>query len=352
MKERKLEIYLFFGLLGLALFLTFQILQPYLFILVMATVFAVIFHPMHNEIKTLMPKHKSISALASVLIVVLLVLLPILFFGIQISSEIKDVYSSSFLNGYNGGFFEIITNVANNVIGIFSPAGNNLITFNTVDTTNYFFSIITWLRDHVAYIFSGVAKFFLGMFLFLISFYYLLKDGDKLRKDIVAISPFRDDRDEAILSKLENSVVSVVKGSIFVALIQGVVSGIGYYIFGLPSAVLWAGVTATAALVPGFGTSIALVPAILYLLFMVGIPNAIGLLIWGIFAVGLIDNFLGPKFMEKRVNIHPLLIMLSALGGLSFYGAAGFFLGPITISFLFALFDIYKNIIVKDDKVG
>ena len=145
------------------------------------------------------------------------------------------------------------------------------------------------------------------------------------------------------------STVSVIKGSIFVALIQGVLTGLGFTIFGVSSPVLWAGVATITALIPGVGTSLVIIPAVLYLFTTSTTINAVGLLLWGVVAVGLVDNTLGPKLVAKGAKIHPFLILLSALGGIGFYGVIGFILGPITIAFLFALFDIYKTILVKEN---
>jgi predicted PurR-regulated permease PerM len=118
----------------------------------------------------------------------------------------------------------------------------------------------------------------------------------------------------------------------------------------VPSALLWGGVTVIAALVPGVGTSLVIIPGVLYLFFTGDTTHAVGLLFWGVACVGLIDNILGPKLIEKNINIHPLLILLSVLGGIAFFGVIGFILGPIVLSFLFTLFQIYKPIILKETR--
>lgn len=350
MQETKIATYLFFVLLGIAFFLTFKIFEPYLYSIILAVVFSVVFYPLYGRILAHMPKAPGLASFITVAIVFTLVLLPLVLFGIQISDEIKHIYDYTFGARDGSGFLQDITEKANDLVAYFNGTRSGAPFFDIADTENYALNILTWLREHFSDIFSGLAKFFVNLFIFSISFFYFLKDGNRFTKDVILASPFKDDRDEAILQKLKTAILSVVKGSIFVAIIQGVVSGIGFFIFGLPSATLWGGVTAVAALVPGFGTSLVVGPAILYLLFTGKTVGAIGLLVWGVIAVGLIDNILGPKFIEKGMNIHPLIILLSALGGLSFFGPIGFLLGPITISFLFSLFDIYKNIIVRENK--
>lgn len=100
--------------------------------------------------------------------------------------------------------------------------------------------------------------------------------------------------------------------------------------------------TALTALIPSIGTSIVLVPAIIFL-FATGMPiHAFGLLIWSAIIVGTIDNVLNPILVGRGVNIHPFFILLSVLGGITFFGPIGFMLGPMILSFLFTLLDIYR----------
>ena len=102
-------------------------------------------------------------------------------------------------------------------------------------------------------------------------------------------------------------------------------------------------VTSLAALVPGVGTALVMAPAIGFLLISGQTVSAIGLLVWGVAAVGLIDNFLGPVLMGRGVHLPPLVILLAVLGGLAFFGPVGIFLGPLTVSLLIALFTLYAD---------
>ena len=125
------------------------------------------------------------------------------------------------------------------------------------------------------------------------------------------------------------------------ALIQGILTAVGFTFFGIPNATLWGSVAAITALIPGIGTALVLLPAILYLYFSGETLFAVGLLLWGMTAVGLVDNFLGPKLVERGMRLHPFLILLSVLGGVGFFGPLGFLLGPLVLSLLFALIEIY-----------
>ena len=198
--------------------------------------------------------------------------------------------------------------------------------------------------ENLSAVFSNVAKTTLGIFIFLIALYYLFKDGLKLKEAVVAFSPLKNTDDETIFTKLSSATNSVVKGTLLIALIQGILTAIGFIIFGIPNATLWGSLATITALIPSVGTAIILLPSILYLFSIGNVFSALGLLIWGIVVVGLVDNLLRPKLIERGIRIHPFLILLSTLGGISLLGPIGFLLGPIILSLLAVLFQIYLSL--------
>jgi len=177
----------------------------------------------------------------------------------------------------------------------------------------------------------------------LFALYYLLKDGKKLTKAVITYSPLADKYDKQILEKLSIAVNSVIKGSLLISIIQGILAGIGFWIFGVPNPALLGAATVIASLIPAVGTAVIILPACFYLFLTSHFLAGIGLLLWGLLLVGLIDNFLRPKLIEKDIHLHPFLILLSVIGGISLFGAFGFILGPLVLSLLFALLDIYKE---------
>ena len=101
--------------------------------------------------------------------------------------------------------------------------------------------------------------------------------------------------------------------------------------------------TAITALVPGVGTALVITPAIIFLFLTGNTFGGVGLLVWGFTAVGLIDNFLGPKIVGRGMQLHPLAVFLAVLGGLAFFGPLGFLLGPLVMSVCVALVDMYSS---------
>lgn len=225
---------------------------------------------------------------------------------------------------------------------------NSIFPSINIDVRGYAADFTNWFFSNLGSFFSGTLDIVLKTFLVIVSLFYFLKDGERFKKVFVRLSPLPDEYDEKILITLERSVKSIVRGSFLIAIIQGTLSGIGFYIFGLPNPALWGMVAALSALVPAVGTSLVLIPAVLYLFITSSMGSAIGLLLWSALLVGMVDNFLSPKLIERGIHIHPLFILFSIIGGVLFFGPGGFILGPLVLSLLFTLFEIYDLFIHQE----
>ena len=344
MTHQKSELYFLFILLFGMFVLTFFIFKPFLYALILAIVFATVFSKVHKRFLVITRESKGLSAFLSTVTVLIIVVVPLSFLSVKIFQETTQLYSSVI---DNGGAITISRNL-NETIQSFTKYYSVPMDF-TVDINQYLGQGLNWLIQNFAGLFKNVAKAMMGIFIFLIALFYLFKDGHKLKNSIVVASPLQDIYDELIFKKLALAINSVIKGSLAVAIVQGLLTAIGFYLFGVPNPVLWGSVAVVAALVPNIGTALVVIPAILYLYFTGETISAIGLMLWGLTAVGLIDNFLGPKLAERGMMVHPFLILLSILGGISFFGPLGFLLGPITLSMLFVLLEIYPAISKKNE---
>ena len=157
------------------------------------------------------------------------------------------------------------------------------------------------------------------------------------------LSPLSDADDQKIINKLSRAVNAIVKGYLLIALIQGILMALGLSFFGVPNPALWGLVTMITAFIPTIGTALVSVPAIIFLLLTGQTIEAVGLLCWAVAVVGMIDNLLSPIIVGNRINLPPLLILFSVLGGISLLGPVGILVGPLTISLLYTLISIYRN---------
>jgi predicted PurR-regulated permease PerM len=335
----------FMGLLLAMGVVAFLIFLPFLTPLVFAISLAVIFTPVYKFLlRHLLPKKEKSTVIAfiTLLLVAVLVLVPAFFIVTKMYAEIQDMYI--FLT--EEGSRTMIIDTLNNLATGFSHRFFNIYpdaSFDSLNVTDYLQQGVEWAFGHVDTLFTRTSGVLVGIFITFFALFYFIRDGREFKKQIIALSPLMDRDDEHIFKKLEQAVYSVVGGSLIVGVIQGILTGIGFGLFHVPEPAVWGTMAAVAALIPGVGTSLVIVPGILYLFFNGNTSLALGLLVWGLLAVGLIDNLLGPVLVNRGIKIHPFIILLSVLGGIAFFGIVGFILGPLIFAFLFALLEIYKT---------
>ncbi|MDP2789320.1 MAG: AI-2E family transporter [bacterium] len=332
MQTKFIERYFFFGLLLATLLFTFLIFRPFWAVLVLGMSFAIVLHPVFLWFK----KGKLPNWLASFLTVLLFIIVlcvPLLSIGAMVFNQTQNVYHLV----VDGGNVSVFVNSIGNSINNFLPEG---VTFDASEKLSGF---ITFLSENIAKIFSTTISAFFSFILMLLVIFYFLKDGTKWKRAIVVLSPLADKDDEKIMSRLSLAVNSVIKGYLFIAIIQGVLMGVGLWFFGVPNPALWGVLAAITSLLPTIGTAFVSLPAIIFLLVTGNTASAIGLTIWAVLAVGMIDNFLSPAIVGGKINIPSLLILFSVLGGISFMGPIGVLVGPLTVSLLYTLISIYRN---------
>ncbi len=323
--------------------LTYFIFEPFLAPLIMAAVFAVVLQPVYRKVLQLLPGWRSLSSLVTVILSVIFVLAPLAFIGTQIGMQAANLYVDVTDGDTRGDLVRAAQNLESEVTK-YVPQAAGISDRLAGNISGYAQQALSWIVQHLGTAAASIASLALSFFVFFIALYYLLRDGEHVKEWVISLSPLSDRHDEKVFDRLEKAVNSVIKGSLSIGFLQGIISGIGYAIFGVPNAVLWGTVTAIAALIPGIGTALVLTPIILYLLAVGHYLAAMGLLLWGATAVGLIDNLLGPQLIGSGIKLHPLLVLLSVLGGVSFFGAIGIFLGPLALSLLFALLSIYRDL--------
>ena len=334
MKTHTLEIGFFIVLIVGVLLLTFFIFQPYIGALFLAIVFAILFYPVYeffvNKIK--LKSNKAVASLLTVLIMIFTILVPLIFFGSLIFQEAVVLVNNN-SEILSGDKMIAVKNYIENIIPV------------SVDVAGYAQKGLGVVVSNLGSFFAGFLQMTVNVFLIIIALFFFLRDGTKFKERLVVLSPLSDNYDEGILEKVRVAINSVVRGALTVAIIQGILTAVGFLIFNVPNPALWGGVTVVASLIPILGTALVILPAVAYLFISGYTVLAIGLLLWGVLVVGMVDNFLRPKLIERDVKIHPFLILLSVFGGIEYFGPMGFIAGPVVLSLLLALFEIYPSIL-------
>ena len=250
--------------------------------------------------------------------------------------EAQSVYESL---SQSSGDIPILEYIDQKVSGLLGTEAFNLSGEVQTITRQGLGSFVQQIGSIFGSIFSGVIHFFIIIF----SLFFSLKEKDALKDLVKKISPLDDIYDSALIKKVKNAINSVVRGTLAICIIQGIVAGIGFTIFGVPTPVIWGALAAIAAIFPTVGTTLVTAPAIAFLAFTGHIPEAIGMTIWAVVAVGLLDNLLEPFLIDRGLKLHPFIVLLALLGGVFAFGPLGFILGPVIIAFFFALIHVYQQ---------
>jgi predicted PurR-regulated permease PerM len=269
-------------------------------------------------------------------------LLPLIFFASILFQEVLTTYQSLVHGSSSFALIDHFLLVIENYIRTFVPTFILRANFSQYAETG-----LAWTLAHLDLFFSNIVSFTLDALLFLVAVYVFTRHGKHLRALAITWSPLNEHDDERMFVIIEHAVHSVIFGALLSSLVQGVLVGVGFALFGISSPVLWGAVAFVAALVPPLGSAIITVPAAIALLLLGHVGLGIGLLGWGTL-VGLVDNIIKPIIMKKGTNIHPFIILLSIIGGIAYFGPLGFIEGPIVIAGFFALLELYPQIVIKE----
>ncbi|MFH2062749.1 MAG: AI-2E family transporter [bacterium] len=335
MSQKRYETIFFLVTLGLSTVLTLLVFKPYLTLLAFGGVLAIVTRPLYRSLNRIFKSEVS-AAFLTVIFVALVVLLPLSFFLAALASELVGVFAD--LKGQLTVF-----SVPEYLAGILPQNLHSQIPRLIEQAVSLASGMAQSLSSNLLGLFSNAFSIVFGFLVMLISVYYLLKDGSRIKKKLLAISPLADEYDEVMFSRVSVAVRAVMGGILIMGIIKGILAGFFFWMFGVPAPLFWGGMTGIASFVPIFGISLTTVPAAAYLLLTGHVAAAVGLLLVSVALIGTVDNFLQPKLVESQTKIHPLLILLSILGGLKFYGFSGFILGPLTLAVTLALYDIYER---------
>jgi len=342
--NKKLQISFFFVIFGLMSLVIFWIYRPFLEILSLSAIFAVILYPLFLKIAGI-TKNREVAAISTILLVGIFIAIPIYFIGVQIVKEASNLFFSI---QQNGGGSEVLSNLSLSI----DQTVNNAFPDLGFHFQSYLQNIIGLIPQNLTPLLSGTAFFLLGALLVIISLFFFLKDGPDFIKGFIHLSPLDDKYDREILETTGRSINSVLRGALGIEIIHGIVVMIGFFIFGVPNAFLWGSLAIIVAAVPGIGTSTIFVPGILYLFYMDHSVAAVGLLLWSFFVHGSVDNFLAPIFYGKGINVHPVFVVFAILGGIFLFGPLGFLFGPIFLSVFIALLHVYRTFILEEKLSG
>lgn len=334
-----------------ALYLCWTMLRPFVEVVLWAVVLVIVFFPVHRRIQARVGS-PGWSAVLSCLLVIVVILVPLTLLTFAVVNEMADF--AQMLQPKSDG----TGGAANAAAGLLDP--NHPYLGPAVRWVGQYYDVSKlgsqeFIAERLKGVSGAIAARTLGfvggfvgfvveVFFVIFTMYYLFRDGERLRTAAYEMVPLSNEKAREIFDRTGEVISASVYGVLVIAVIQGVLGGLAFWVLGLPSPLLWGVVMIFLSMIPMLGAFIVWVPAALYLGLTGHWVKALGLAVWGGLFIGSVDNFLRPKLVGERTRLHELLVFFSVLGGLQVFGVLGIVLGPVIVAITIALLDVLRQV--------
>jgi predicted PurR-regulated permease PerM len=335
----------------LALLLLFALIRPIIATLLGSILLAYISFPLYKKISKKI-SNKSFSIILSLFIIFIIILIPFSFLAFEITQQGYQFYNSLSSNIAKGALFGFgCTSVDSKICSLLNQAER----FSSERLSTFGFDkqlqkLLPVLEVKITHFIMSIPLIIAQIFLAFVISYFILKDWENILKKIVYLLPLRTKTTNRLVKEFGDITYTVIYAQLFVALVQGIVGTIGFYIFGVPLPILLGVMMAFCALIPTIGTAIIWIPASLFLILSGYFSNnhwilikGIGLFLYGLLIVGTIDNILLAKIVHAKTKVSQILVIIGVIGGALMFGVIGIFIGPILLPLLITYFETFKE---------
>lgn len=321
-------------------YFSYNLMKPFFLPAGWAAVLAIVFHPVHAIIERKIQK-PSLAAFISMLVILIVILVPFSYFSVLLAVEINEIteYVQS------GKLHSLIEKVilSDTVAKIASMLGYDKSEIRTTLSAGISKSgktFISWMTSGIGSFITGVVDFLLMMFIL----FFLLRDGPEIMKRAQSYLPFSPSHRQNIMKLVNDIVASTVYGGVAVAVVQGIVAGLTFWILDVGGAGFWGFATSIASFIPFLGAFTVWGPAVLFFLLHGLYAKALAMTLVGIFGISLMDNVFKPLIIGSKVKMPILVIFLSVLGGIQIFGLIGLVMGPLVIALFISVVETFRSI--------
>ena len=315
------------GLVAVFGLLSLRVMSGFLLPLLLAAMLVVIFGPLHRWLRDRFQAPEGVAAALTTLFVLLIVLVPLALLVARAGGDAVAMLRSPEGVRLDPAVLDGL------VVSVNDATGLHL----TAESVNAELRKLAeeWLGPIAARAPLVIVKLIIGLIVMTVSLFYFLADGRRMLEAVTRLIPLDVRYQWQLLQEFEEVSRAVVTSTLLAAIVQAILAGFGFYVAGLGNVFLLTLLTFFGALVPFVGAAAVWGSASLYLLFFVkNTWAAMGLGIWGLCVVSTVDNIIKPIVLHGQSKLHPLLALLSVLGGVGALGPIGIFVGPIAVAFL------------------
>ena len=343
-KQHSSKFFLIFLICSLVLLL--RLFWTYVSAIVMALLITSVLYPMYSWVKKLFKDRESSASLFMSLFVLLVLLLPVGWFVGTLSNEAFEFYdrtrSAVSLKKIQDAlesdsiWVQRIRKIGKMSGLDFTPEKIKELSASVGKTVGLF------LYKQISSMASNLFRFLVHFFLMMLIIFYLFQDGVRLKDYLTQLLPVPKGQLEKVVEKFHEMGRAIIVGNGLSGIIQGILGGVGFHLFGMGSPFLWGTVIAFMAFLPIIGASVVFVPAAIILMAHGEIGVGIGYLIYNLFYSSIIEYLIKPRLIGKGMKMNSLLVFIGVIGGLKLFGILGIIYGPLIITIFLTLAEIYR----------
>jgi predicted PurR-regulated permease PerM len=325
----------------------YQVFEPFLSPIAWAIILCLAFQPVHHVLRRRLGNRPNIAALLAIGVVTLAVAIPALVIssiltreasaaidhvtrflqagGIErLGEQLRDLAWIPFWEWLRPWLDTTSIDLRGILLRALNTGANTLVEQMTVGAANLLLLAVKFL-------------------LMLVTLFFVFRDGEAFYNWVRTTLPFAEPQQERVFSRLKQTVNAVTYGIGITAIVQGLLSGVAYWILGVPYPAFWGLLTGLVAPIPLGGTGLIWIPAGIYLILGESLVRGIVLLAWGALVVSTIDNVLKTYLISGRTQLPPLILFFAILGGLRAYGVLGVFAGPLLLALVITGVTLYRE---------
>lgn len=330
------------------------VIEPFFAAILWGVIAAILFAPLNRHLLQTMRGRPSSAAGLTLLLIVAVVILPAIVLGMALVQEATLFYGK-------------IQSGEINIARTFAQVQAQLPDWATaflarLGVTN-FAAVREMLSEGIANSFRVVAgqvfqigqsafSFFLALSVMLYLTFFLLRDGPALAARLDQAAPLRSSHRQALMKQFVIVTRATIKGSIVVAIVQGMIGGTVFWALGIPAPLLWGVLMGCFSLIPAVGTGLIWAPVALYLFAVGAVAKGVILIACGLFVIGMIDNILRPILVGRDTRIPDYVVLITTLGGIDMFGFNGIVIGPVIAALFIATWNIVTRMRTGDGIEG
>lgn len=320
------------AILIVLLVLSFFLLKPIIMAMIIGMLLAFIFTPIYDFAFKYI-KRKNITTFLMCLLLIVIIVIPLWYIApIAINQSIKFYMNSQDL--------DFVTPLKTFLPSLFqseqfsNEIGQAIHSFVTKTTS----SLMNSMSDMIL----NFATLFLQLLVVFFTFFFVLRDKESLIEYIQSLLPFSKEVEKRLFKSSKDLTVSILYGQVLLGIVQGIIAGIGFFIFGVPSAILLTILAALAGIFPIVGTALVWIPVAIYLFIAGNTISALGVVMFGLIS-SVVEGLVKPVFISRRAKMNTALVLFGMVGGMLLFGILGVILGPLILAYLFIIIEAYRS---------